>query len=116
MTNHHSQEPINEGTKVDLSISNFWKIIITIVGFIAVVLTTYYTSVYATKSQIDRLVSGQELTQYKIEQLSLKLDTYVESRVTASNKMTGQSDLRTKQISWIQQGLVRCCPQYSPLN
>jgi len=106
------QGVINDRTKIDLSISSFWSIIIIIAGFILTGAGIYY----AFNLKIEKVISGQDLTQYKIEQLSKKLDSYVTDRQAAADKMQGNTDYRNKQISWIQQGLVRCCPQYSPLN
>jgi len=59
-----------------------------------------------------RMDSGQELIRYKIEQLSLKLDTYVEARQTASLKMNSQTEMRNGQIADLQVAVAQCCPNY----
>ena len=54
---------------------------------------------------IVKLQASTELLEYKINQLSLKLDSYVVSRENAANKMLSQTNLRNEQISALQQDM-----------
>ena len=78
-----------------LQVNNIIPILLTLISFV----------VFLVKMQ-----AGTELLEYKIDQLSLKLDKYVISRETASSKMQSQTDLRNKQISELQIAVAQCCP------
>ena len=46
---------------------------------------------------------GNQMLEYKIDQLSKKLDTYVAAREAAAEKMVTKTDMRNAQISVLQQ-------------
>lgn len=73
-----------------LSVNNLVPLLVTIISIV----------IFLVKMQ-----SGNELLEYKIDQLSKKLDGYVVSRETASGKMQIMTDLRNKQISELQQNM-----------
>jgi len=75
-----------------LSVNNLIPLLVTIISVV----------IFLVKMQ-----SGNELIEYKIDQLSLKLDQYITARETASAKMQSQTDLRNKQISELQQDMAR---------
>ena len=52
---------------------------------------------------IIRMDMGNQMLEYKIDQLSKKLDTYVTARETAAEKMATKTDMRNAQISVLQQ-------------
>ena len=52
-----------------------------------------------------QMQSGNALLEYKIDQLSIKLDEYVLSRETAASKMADQTQIRNEQISKLQQDM-----------
>jgi len=52
-----------------------------------------------------QMQSGNALLEYKIDQLSIKLDKYVLSRETAASKMADQTEMRNGQISKLQQDM-----------
>ena len=52
-----------------------------------------------------QMQSGNALLEYKIDQLSIKLDGYVLSRETAASKMADQTEMRNGQISKLQQDM-----------
>ena len=52
-----------------------------------------------------QMQSGNALLEYKIDQLSIKLDKYVLSRETAASKMADQTEMRNSQISKLQQDM-----------
>jgi len=56
---------------------------------------------------ITRMDAGTQLLEYKIDQLSKKVDSYVLSRETAASKMAAQTNMRNSQISELQQEVVR---------
>jgi len=56
---------------------------------------------------ITKMDSGTQLLEYKIDQLSKKVDSYVLSRETAASKMAAQTNMRNSQISELQQEVVR---------
>ena len=75
-----------------LSVNNLIPLLVTIISIV----------IFLVKMQ-----SGNELIEYKIDQLSLKVDKYITARETASVKMQSQTDLRNKQISELQQEMAR---------
>jgi len=75
-----------------LSVNNLIPLLVTIISVV----------IFLVKMQ-----SGNELIEYKIDQLSLKVDKYITARETASVKMQSQTDLRNKQISELQQEMAR---------
>jgi len=56
---------------------------------------------------ITRMDAGTQLLEYKIDQLSKKVDSYVVARETAASKMAAQTNMRNSQISELQQEVVR---------
>lgn len=54
-----------------------------------------------------RMDMGNQMLEYKIDQLSKKLDTYVQARETAAGKMAAQTEMRNRQISELQQDMAR---------
>jgi len=56
---------------------------------------------------ITRMDAGTQLLEYKIDQLSKKVDSYVTARETAASKMAAQTNMRNSQISELQQEVVR---------
>ena len=92
------QGTINENSKIDFSLAGLGGFLLSMATII-IGLSGFY---YGLTAQVNML-------NYKVDQLSLKLDGYVASRITAATKMNDQTNQRTAQISELQRYVQQCC-------
>ena len=96
------QNTLNEKTKVDISVRNFWGILIFVVG----ITTAYLVNNFRIASDIQKIYSTQERISANVEVIAKGLEQHLSESAQARRDMRAISDARDAHFNEIDKAIA----------